>query len=171
MKLRRLTILAMLIAMNVVLCFMTPIKLDNFKFTFEAFPILVAGLLYGPSAGFTVGFLGSFIYQLLSYGFMATTLLWVMPHALSGFVVGLYSYSRNYHHNFTSVVTISIISALTVTVFNTLAMYLASKFEGWYTPQYVFGTLIYRFLAGIIMAVLFSLILPKLLEQLRKLDK
>ncbi len=168
MKLKRLTLLAMLIAMNVVLCFMTPIKLDNFKFTFEAFPILIAGLLFGPIDGLIVGFFGSFIYQMISYGMMATTFLWVMPHAVSGFIVGLYASIMKYSYSYGSVVTISIISALAVTSLNTVAMYLASKLEGWYTASYVFGTLLYRFAAGIIMAILFSLILPKLLEQLKK---
>ena len=168
MKLKRLTILAMLIAMNVVLCLMTPIKLDNFKFTFEAFPILIAGLLFGPLEGLIVGFFGPFIYQMISYGFMATTLLWVMPHAVSGLIVGLYAKARKFNYSYASVVIIAIISALIVTSLNTVAMYLASKLEGWYTPAYVFGTLVYRFAAGIILAIIFNLILPELLRQLRK---
>ena len=54
----------MLIAIYTVLSILTPIKLSNFKFTFEAFPILVAGRLFGPLDGFIVGGLGSLIYQL-----------------------------------------------------------------------------------------------------------
>ena len=69
---------------------------------------------------------------------------------------------------YASVVIIAIISAIIVTTLNTVAMYLASKLEGWYTSAYVFGTLVYRFAAGIILAVVFSLVLPELLRQLKK---
>ena len=54
----------MLIALYVVLSVLTPIKLQNFKFTFEALPVLIGALLGGPLDGLAVGGIGSFIYQL-----------------------------------------------------------------------------------------------------------
>lgn len=90
MTTKRLTTISMLIAMKVILSILTPVKLLNFKFTFEAFPVLAAGLLFGGFEGFMVGFIGSFLYQLLfsGYGFTATTILWILPHAISGLAVG-----------------------------------------------------------------------------------
>ena len=66
MNTRRLTTLAMLIAIYSVLSILTPIKIVNFKFTFEAFPILVASLLLGPVDGLIVGGVGSFIISYYS---------------------------------------------------------------------------------------------------------
>lgn len=171
MKLKRMTTCAMLIAMNVVLCCATPIKLDNFKFTFEAFPILVAGLLYGPVEGLTVGFFGSFIYQVFfsGYGFTPTTLLWVIPHAASGLFTGLIAKKKKFELSSVQITVIAVASAVLVTTLNTAAMYLASKMEGWYTASYVFGTIVYRYITGIILAVIFALILPKLIERLKKI--
>ncbi|MBQ6126711.1 MAG: ECF transporter S component [Erysipelotrichaceae bacterium] len=91
MNTRRLNTISMLMELYVVLSIMTPVKVANFKFTFEDFPILVAGLLFGPLDGLYVGGIGSFIYQLLfsGYGITATTPLWILQHALSGRIVGL----------------------------------------------------------------------------------
>ena len=63
---------------------------------------------------------------------------------------------------------ICVISALVVTAFNTLAMYVDSKMYGYYSKEYVFGALIFRILAGIITAVVFSRILPDFIKMLRR---
>ena len=174
MNTKRLTSLAMLIAIYVVLSILTPIKIANFKLTFEAFPILVAGLLLGPIDGLLVGALGSFIYQLLfsGYGITATTPLWIFPHALSGLIVGLLAKKYNYELNFKRIVIISIISAFTVTALNTLALYADSKLYGYYSSTLVFGSLSVKIIIGIILAFIYSSVLPKLLAFLSKqLDK
>ena len=174
MNTKRLTSLAMLIAIYVVLSILTPVKIANFKFTFEAFPILVAGLLLGPIDGLIVGTLGSFIYQLLfsGYGITATTPLWILPHALSGLIVGLLAKKFNYELDFKRIVIISIISAFTVTALNTLALYVDSKLYGYYSSALVFGNLLVKIFIGIILAFIYSSVLPKLLDYLKKqLDK
>ena len=170
MNTKRLTTLAMLIAVYSVLSFLTPIKLANFKFTFEAFPILVASLLLGPVDGLIVGGVGSFIYQLLfsGYGITATTILWIIPHAISGFVVGLYAKSRKQNLNFKKIVFISIISSLLVTILNVLALYIDSKIYGYYSFALVFGNLLFKIIAGIMLAIVYSGVLPKLINFLKK---
>ncbi len=169
-KTKRLTTLAMLIALYVVLSVLTPIKLQNFKFTFEALPVLIGALLGGPLDGLAVGGIGSFIYQLLfsGYGLTVTTPLWVLPHALSGLIVGLYAKARRYDYSFVSVVIIAALSALLVTALNTLALYIDAKVFGYYSNALVFGSLPLKILTGIILAVLFSLILPQLLKTLKR---
>jgi ECF transporter S component (folate family) len=160
----------MLIALYVVLSVLTPIKLQNFKFTFEALPVLIGALLGGPLDGLAVGGIGSFIYQLLfsGYGLTVTTPLWVLPHALSGLIVGLYAKARRYDYSFVSVVIIAALSALLVTALNTLALYIDAKVFGYYSNALVFGSLPLKILTGIILAVLFSLILPQLLKTLKR---
>lgn len=171
MNTRRLTSLAMLIAVYCVLSILTPVKIANFKFTFEAFPILVAALFSGPIDGLIVGGIGSFIYQLFfsGYGITATTPLWILPHALSGLFVGFYARSKNYKLERKQIIMISIASALLVTALNLLALYVDSKLYGYYSFALVFGNLLLKIAAGIILAVIYSSILPKLLAYLKKL--
>lgn len=170
MNTKRLTSLAMLVAIYVVLSILTPIRIANFKLTFEAFPVLVAGLLLGPVDGLIVGALGSSIYQLLfsGYGITATTSLWVFPHALSGLIVGLLAKKFNYELDFKKIVLISIVSALTVTALNTLALFADSKLYGYYSSALVFGNLLIKIAIGIILAFIYSSVLPKLLSFLKK---
>ena len=170
MNTKRLTTLAMLIAVYIVLSILTPIKLSNFKFTFEAFPILVAGLLLGPVDGLLVGAIGSTIYQLLfsGYGITPTTPLWVLPHALSGLIVGLYAKYKKYDLDFKNTVFISIISALLVTSLNLLALYVDSKMFGYYSKTLVFGNIIFKIITGILLSIIYSSVLPKLLAFLKK---
>ncbi len=160
----------MLMALYVVLSIMTPVKVANFKFTFEAFPILVAGLLFGPLDGLYVGGIGSFIYQLLlsGYGITATTLLWILPHALSGLLVGLYAKRKGFSFSFTETAFITSFSALLVTALNILALYVDSKLFGYYSYALVFGNVILKIAVGIILSFVYSLALPKLLTFLKK---
>ena len=174
MNTRRLTSLAMLIALYCVLSVMTPVKIANFKFTFEAFPILIAGLLSGPVDGLIVGGVGAFLYQLLfsGYGITATTPLWILPHAVSGLIVGCYAKAHSYKMNIYQIILIASISALTVTSLNLLALYVDSKLYGYYSYALVFGNVLIKIVIGLILAVLYSCILPKLLAYLhRQLDR
>ena len=170
MSTKKLTTLAMLIAIYCVLSILTPVKIANFKFTFEAFPILVAGLLFGPLEGFIVGTLGSSIYQLLfsGYGITVTTPLWILPHAISGLLVGLLAKKYNFNLDFKKTAIISSISALIVTALNTLALYVDSKAFGYYSPAMVFGNIAVKILIGIILSIIYSSVLPKLLAFLKK---
>ena len=163
----------MLIAVYIVLSILTPVKVVNFKFTFEAFPILVAALLSGPVDGLIVGAVGSFIYQLLfsGYGITPTTILWVLPHAASGLIVGLLSKSKNFDLNRLQIILFCILSSLTVTSLNLLALYVDSRLYGYYSPALVFGNLLLKIFTGVILAVIYSAILPKLLSYLKKLQE
>lgn len=163
----------MLIAINVVLSILTPIKLSNFKFTFEAFPILVAGILFGPIDGLIVGTFGSAIYQIMfsGYGLMITTPLWIIPHALSGLLVGLYSKKHNYSLSNKQTILITIISAFVVTILNTLAIYIDAKVFGYYTFAYVFGSIVFKVVSGIILAIIYSLIISRLTNTVSNMRK
>lgn len=171
MKTKRLTICAMLVAINVVLSIITPIKLSNFKFTFEAFPILVSAILFGPIDGTIVGTLGSAIYQILfsGYGLMITTPLWILPHTISGLIVGLYSKKYNYNLNNKQLLFITISSSLLVTILNTIAIYLDSIIFGYYSFAYVFGSILIKVIAGIILAIIYTFTISKLINTVRNI--
>lgn len=166
MNTKRLTLLAMLIAIYSVLSYLTPVKLGNFKFTFEAYPILVASLLLGPKEGLIVGGVGSFIYQLLfsGYGITATTVLWILPHAISGLVVGLYAKANSFNLSFNKIVFISILSAIIVTTLNVFALFVDSKIYGYYSKTLVFANIPAKILIGIILAIIYSGTMPKIIK-------
>lgn len=168
MKTKRLAVLAMLIALNVVLSILTPVKIQNFKFTFEAFPILFAGLAFGPLAGFTVGCLGPFIYQLFfsGYGFTPTTILWILPHAVSGLVCGLLTKLFKGEKTI-KIVLITIISSLIVTALNTLALYVDAKLYNYYSDALVFASIPIKILCGIILAIIYAILIPKLIKAVK----
>ncbi|MGB4626789.1 MAG: folate family ECF transporter S component, partial [Erysipelotrichaceae bacterium] len=165
--------ISMLIAMKVILSILTPVKLLNFKFTFEAFPILAAGLLFGKLEGFLVGFIGSFLYQLLfsGYGFTATTILWILPHALSGLAVGYLAGKKKDNLNFNTISLIAIFSALLVTTLNTLALFIDAKVYGYYSKALVFGSIPLKIISGIMLAVIYATLLPKTIELIKKIAK
>ncbi len=173
MTTKKLTTLSMLIAIKVILSILTPIKLLNFKFTFEAFPILIAGLLLGKFDGFIVGFVGSFLYQLLfsGYGFTPTTILWILPHAISGLTVGYLAEKTKEKLNFKIVSLIALLSALLVTSLNTLALYIDAKIYGYYSVALVFGSIPLKIISGILLAIIYATALPKTIELIKKIVK
>ena len=173
MNTKKQVLLSMLIALNVVLCILAPVKLANMKFTFEAFPILIAAISGGPIDGLIVGTIGSSIYQILfsGYGLMITTPIWVLPHAISGLVVGLYAKKHNFSLSNKQTIFICILSSLIVTTLNTFAIYLDAKIFGYYTFAYVFGSILFKIIAGITLAILYALAIPKLINRLSKTKK
>ncbi|MBR6736021.1 MAG: ECF transporter S component [Oscillospiraceae bacterium] len=57
MKSRKLVTCAMLIALHTVLGQFVSINLGNMKITFDALPIIVGAMLYGPVDGMLIGLL------------------------------------------------------------------------------------------------------------------
>ena len=159
----------MLIAMYTVLSLVATINLGNMKFTLDSLPILVGGALFGPVSGLTVGLLGSFLNQMITYGFSATTLLWIIPAGVRGLLIGLYAKHHNFDMTFKQTQFITISSALIVTALNTLIMYIDSKIYGYYSFAYVFGGIVPRIIAGVIIAFIFAAILPHILKPLKKI--
>ena len=166
-KTKRLALDAMLAAMFVVLSLFS-IRLPGMKITLDSLPVLVAAALLGPVDGLAVGLIGSFLNQMITYGFTATTLLWIIPAGIRGLLVGLYAKRRGFSMTLRQTVFITISTALLVTALNTFFMYVDSWVYS-YSYAAALATLALRVLAGIITAVLFSLLLPALLAALRRL--
>ena len=166
---KRLVTDAMLIAMYVVISLTLTINLGDMKITLDSLPIIVGAMLFGPFDGMMIGLLGSFINQLISYGFSPTTILWVIPAAMRGLLIGAYAKKKNFNLTLAETVFITVSTAIITTVLNTVAMYLDSKIFGYFTYAYVFGKIIPRFISGIIIAVIYGFIMPKLIKPLRKI--
>ncbi len=167
MKTKQLAADAMLIAMYFVLSITVSLNLGNIKITFDSLPIIVAGALFGPVDGLLVGLLGSFLNQLYYYGLTATTVIWIIPAGVRGLLIGLYAKRLGFNMSTKQTQFITVSTAVIVTVLNTAVMYIDSKYYGYYTPAYVFGMLIPRFISGIIIAFIFGAILPHIVKHLR----
>lgn len=166
MKAKKLTILSMMIALYIVLSILTPIKVISFKLTFEALPILISALLFGPIDGFVVGGLGSLVYQIFfsSYGLTPTTILWVLPHALSGLIVGLYAKNKKFELSYKQTLFITISSSIMVTILNSFALFVDAKIYGYYSFELVFGQILIKILVGIILSIIYSGLIPNILK-------
>ena len=166
-KTKRLAIDAMLAAMFFVLSLFS-INLPGMKITLDSLPILIAAMLLGPVDGLAVGLVGSFLNQMITYGFTATTLLWILPAGLRGLLVGLYAKRRAFSLSVPQTIFITVVTALFVTALNTFIMYVDSKVYS-YPFAATLPTVALRIVAGIVTAVVFSLILPSLLSALRRI--
>ena len=94
----QIAINAMLAALCAVLGYFS-LDFVNLKITFESFPVLLAGMMYGPVNGAMVGLTGTFIYQLLLYGMELSTPLWVLPYVVVGFLIGLYAKRSSFNNS------------------------------------------------------------------------
>ncbi len=85
---KALTACALLIAMQVILARFVAISIsETTRISFEAIPIFLAGLLFGPVAGVLVGFISDFIGAIMSYGFNP---VFCIPPILYGLCGGLF---------------------------------------------------------------------------------
>jgi len=173
LKIKQLILDAMFIALFVVLSLYATINTGLMKFTFNGLPVILAGVMFGPVHGLLVGFAGAFLEQLLTYGLGPTTMLWVIPAMARGLLVGGYAKHRGYNLKKTELLILIVISSVVVTTLNTGALYLDSMIFDYYAK--IFDTvLIYRYLAGIITAVLYAVVVPiihRLLSKHLKLGK
>lgn len=159
--------IALCAALYFALSFLS-IKLGNMKISVSGLPVLVAAVLFGPGAGFLAGLLGAFLEQIVGFGITVTTLLWILPVAIRGLIVGTYSKRRGFDLDFKRMVFITVLSALVLTALNTLALYVDSKIFNYYSAAFVFGAILPRIFAGIVSAVIFSVILPPLVKLIRR---
>ena len=145
------------------------IKAGPFKLSVSGLPIILVAIIYGPIDAMIVGFTGAFLGQLLSYGFTPTTILWCLPALVRGLFVGLFTKKLNVKEEPIKLIIIIIISSLLVTTINTVVMYIDSKLYNYYSYAYIFGALLYRYIAGILTAIIYSVLTPIIYEPVSKI--
>ncbi len=163
---KQLSTNAMLAAMCAVLGAVS-LDLGNIKITLESIPVILGALLFGPADGAIIGFVGTFVYQVLRYGFSATTLLWMLPHVVCGFIVGLYAKKKSFNLSVVQTIVITVIAGLVLTTLNTGVMYIDSKIYGYYSAVYIFGSMLIRYISGIAKFVAIGVLMPPLVNLLR----
>lgn len=158
---------AILIAMYAVMSTFLTLNLGGMNISVGSLPIIVGAVLFGPADGLIIGLLGSFLNQMFSYGLTPTTVLWLIPAAARGFVIGYFAKHRNFNMATGQTVFITVISSLVVTALNTVVMYADAKIWGYYTYAYVFGKIIPRIFSGIITAVILGVLVSRLIKPLK----
>ena len=166
MSTRKMVTIAMLTAVYVVLNFAGTVRLGWINISVASLPVIVGAMLYGPVGGLLVGLLGAF-----TYGVTATTILWILPQAARGLLVGVYAKHCGYKFSSGQLTLALIGTALVVTALNTGAMYIDSVIYNYYSYAYVFGGLVVRIISGAATAVLMVFVAPPVVNLLnRSLD-
>ena len=166
-KTRQLAFDAILAAMVAVLGF---IALDfiSIKVTFESVPIFIGALLFGPVDGFAIGLIGTLIYQLLRYGVSVTTVLWILPYALCGFLAGLFAKRKQFRFSIRDMLIVVVSLELLITLLNTFVMYLDSKIYGYWFKGFIAGSLALRLIVCVVKSVVYAFVMEPILIAIRK---
>lgn len=163
---RRMTMNAVFIALHVVLDF-TSIYIGNeIKLSFASFPLLCASMLFGVADGVYVAGIGEFLYQLLMYGLGPTTLLWMAPPMIHALIAGLCAQRIGRLPNMKQTEVIVLISGVAAALLTTGVIYLDAKIIG-YPLGLTLAMMGFRLLNTLIMCVIYTLIVPRVLQLLR----
>ena len=175
-KTKRLVIDALLIALFFVLS-AAAVTIGGIKLTFASLPGILAAMLYGPIDGFVVGFLGAFLEQMLHFGFTPTTVLWILPPAIRGLLIGLGTVAFKKQMSLVTILSahrpwvyyaVNLVTAVVVSLGNTLVYYLDSILYDYYSYALIFGVLGMRILTGLLSTLLTSTVALPVLAALRK---
>ena len=165
MKTQTLVLSALLMAMHIVLSFFS-ITLPAMKINLSGLPIIVGGLLFGPAVGGLVGLLGSFLYQILSYGLMTTTILWIIPHAVRGLIVGFWAKHKKFKPGKIDTILVIILSSVVATLLNTVGMYIDGIVWGYEAGA--FAAIGIRLVNSVITSVIYVIVVIPLMKPLRR---
>jgi uncharacterized membrane protein len=159
---------AVLAAMVVVLGF-TSIRIGNImKVSLEDFPVLIAALMFGPADGMIVAGIGILLYQLLSFGITATTILWILPFVVVGGLAGLYAKKYNFNNDRKQILIIFLICEILICLLNTVAIYADSKIFGYYYPTIITGMIAIRLVTAVGKGIVLGIVSTPLLKALSK---
>ncbi len=164
---------ALLTAMMVLLSLTLSIRTPTFKLSFGSLPVVLGAMIFGPVEGALVAIFGEFLVQLLTYGLVPTTIIWIIPPAIRALVIGavvLYL-RRNGGTPLESRPVICyatcIIGAILTTTGNTFGMWLDSLFYGTSFTPVLFITPA-RYVSGVITAVVVTTACVPLMHMLRR---
>lgn len=143
----------------------------DLKITLNGIPIILSALYFGPLVGGTVGLLGSFLSQMLTYGFSATTFLWVLPAVIRGVSIGVSNICFKKSRKVWIITIEIIISSILVTAFNTLALIIDATIYGYNTPAVILAETSGRLILSVITAIIYSIIIPLTFKPLDKILK
>ena len=150
------------------------VQVGNVRISFGSLPVVAAALLFGPVDAVIVAMVGEFFKQLLTYGVTYTTVLYLIPPALRGLVVGLGALAllslrgQRLEERRVLCYAVCIVAAVCTTLGNTLVNWLDSVLMGYYFPGLILGDFVWRLVVGMINAVVMSSLAIPLVKALRQ---
>ena len=167
---QKLVTLAILVALHVIIARIASIKIGpSIVITVSGITEVVAGLLFGPLSGGITGLLGSFLNQLITYGFTATTVLWILPAAVKGWMCGVYAKAYDYQLKPFQILWILAVSALVVTTMNTVVQIIDAEIFQYSTKATQVAIMVTRYINGALTSVVYMIVTTPLLHRLNKL--
>lgn len=164
---KRLVLNGLFIALFFILSLFS-VEISGIKITFDSLAVVLAAVLFGPADAFIVGLLGAFFEQLFHFGFTVTTILWILPPAIRGLLIGLGMKICNKGNKLWIYYIVCIIAAICTSLFNTIVYYLDSKIFGYYHYAIIFGVLFLRLLTGVLSAAITATASLPILKALKK---
>ena len=134
-------------------------------------------MLYGPVDACIVGFLGAFLEQMIKYGFTATTVLWLLPAAIRGLVVGLGVVLFRKQMSLDAISStkkpfvyfaVCLVAGALTSCANTLVYYLDSVLYHYYSYALIFGVFWVRLANGLLTSFITAVIALPIVLALRK---
>lgn len=169
----RICRISVLAALYLPLALFVAIRIGTWQVSFGSLPVVIAALLFGPLDAFLVAAIGEFFKQMLTYGFTATTILYLIPPALRGVVIGcvavrLWKSSRRLEERRWLCYLVCMLAAVITTFGNTMVNWADSVIYGYYTFAYVFGNAVIRFITGVVNSVVIATVAIPLVSLLRR---
>ena len=167
---KQLVLNAVFAALFVILAFIS-VGTNDFKASFESLATLMAGITLGPLAGFLVGLVGEFIYQLIQYGLDPTTALWLIPYAVSGLVAGLIAKNKRPDLDKKTIIIAVIASELVLTILNTPVNAISAIIQGWGNWATILASVPLRLAITAVRIVVYIIIVPVIYNSVKKVAK
>ena len=172
-KTLRICFVALCAAMYVPMSMYLAVNIGTVRISFASLPTVIMALLFGPWEAVFTALIGEFLKQLLTYGITYTTVFYLIPPALRGLTIGLFTaflkrqgkLPEQYRLPLYGVCTIA---ACLTTIGNTLVNWLDSILFNYYSPVLIFGGMAYRFVIGIVTAVIVVTVAIPIVKILRK---
>jgi len=169
-NLRKVVLIAFYTALFGVLSLYGTINLSGVKLTIQNLPIYVGAIMLGAAPGAIIGFAGMFINQLITYGFSATTLFWVLPQTIIGAACGHIFESKIVKVGSGNKFWICIITLqILLTILNTIVILIDSLIYGYFNFLVVFGPFVLRIMISMIVGVVYCILIPLIIKLIKKI--
>lgn len=168
----RLALDSMLAALYFILTYVT-IRVGNFHITFASIMVVIPSLLFGLPDALLIALLGEFLNQVLTYGIMITTPLWILPPLFRALIISIvsmiYKKKNDALENHIVIYFITtIIAGLITSIANTAVTFLDGFIIG-YNVSFVLLTTCFRFLINIATSIVVSIIALPIVKVLKRI--
>ncbi len=140
---------------------------NNYQIPISCFPLIIASILLGVYWGTSVGIVGSFLSQLLSYGIGWSSLIWMFPTIIYSLTVAVLYKTFNKNNKFYVIAFELIISSLVLSILNVLAKYLENYISD-LTNSLLAVFLPIKLVLAVVFAIVFAITAPPIIKKLRK---